>query len=122
MRAVQPLQCGKNRAVTLGDHMVGYVDPEIWVHTNQMGVEGSMVQSGHADAVADGWRPTLRIRHDVGTYQKGSKGEATKGAPVPICCLGLTAEPGLMVAYAHQGERVGSITSLADRRRAAGFC
>ena len=62
MAPVEPLEACQERAVVGVEDAAGDVDLEVRVHADQVGVEGRVVERGHADSVGDGCGAALFVR------------------------------------------------------------
>ena len=106
---VEPLEACQERAVVGVEDAAGDVDLEVRVHADQVGVEGRVVERGHADSVGDGCGAALIVRLDVRADEELSQRQVAERAAVSIDRPDMLAEPGLVIAAPGRVQRIGPL-------------
>ena len=78
------LQRRQQITVPTGSETPSHMNPKVWIHSDEMGIERFVVKGGHADSVADGSWPSLRVGDDVRSYKKFTDRKAAEGAAIRI--------------------------------------
>jgi hypothetical protein len=108
----------QRRSVVFGEDGRGHVDAVVGAHSEELIVEGGVVNLAHRDAVRNDRLASFGVTEDVCGIEQLTMTEAAEGATIRVCEEYPLAEQRLVQALSH---RPFGVTSLQRDQREIGL-